>query len=137
MQRIQHLLRPTPQALNWKAAIAMLGVAAACLSIYAEASAADKSATADRNAVIDFGTCAKPAWPEGAVAAKRTGRVQLNFQVGSDGAVIDSKVDRSSGHPDLDEAARTGISKCRFKPAIKAGKPVEVWQKVQYVWVLE
>lgn len=137
MQRIQHLLRPVPQALNWKAALAMLGVAVACLSIYAEAAAADKHASADRRAVVDFNSCAKPAWPEGAIAARRTGRVQLNFQVGVDGAVKDSKVDRSSGHPDLDEAARAGIGKCRFKPAIKSGKPVETWQKMQYVWVLE
>ena len=51
--------------------------------------------------------------------------------------VKDSKVDRSSGHPDLDEAARAGIAQCHFNPALKAGKPVETWQKMQYVWVLE
>ncbi|MRX11608.1 TonB family protein [Pseudoduganella sp. FT25W] len=137
VMRIQHLLRPAPQSLNWKTAIAMLGVAMACVSVYAQATAADKSASADRAAVVDFKTCAKPDWPEAAVADKRTGTVQLNFLVGTDGKVKESKVDRSSGHADLDEAARTGIQKCQFHPAIKAGKAIEKWQKMQYVWTLE
>lgn len=137
MQRIQHLLRPAPQALNWKTAVAMLGVAVACLSVYAQATAADKNASNYRSALVDFRTCAKPAWPDGAIAANRTGTVQLEFKVGKDGQVKDSSVIHTSGHADLDEAARIGISKCRFKPATKAGKPFEIKQKVQYVWTLE
>jgi D-alanyl-D-alanine endopeptidase (penicillin-binding protein 7) len=137
MKRIQHLLRPAPQSVNWKAAIAMLGVAMACVSVYAEATAADKNAAGNRHALVDFNSCAKPVWPDGAIAALHTGTVQLNFQIARDGKVKDSKVDRSSGHLDLDEAARVGIAKCQFKPAIKAGKPVETWQRMQYVWTLE
>jgi D-alanyl-D-alanine endopeptidase (penicillin-binding protein 7) len=137
IMRIQHLLRPAPQSLNWKAAVTMLGVALACLSIYAEATAADQSAAKDKPAIVDFKTCSKPAWPEGAIAAQHTGNVQLNFLVGTDGRVKDSKVDRSSGHADLDEAARTGIEKCVFHPAVKRGKAIETWQKMQYVWTLE
>ncbi|RZT03810.1 TonB family C-terminal domain-containing protein [Duganella sp. CF402] len=137
MQRIQHLLRPAPQALNWKAAVAMLGVAVACLSVYAQATAADKSASNYKSALVDFNSCAKPVWPDGAIAANRTGTVSLEFKVGKDGKVKDSSVIRTSGHPDLDEAARTGISKCQFKPATKAGKPIDTKQKVQYVWTLE
>jgi D-alanyl-D-alanine endopeptidase (penicillin-binding protein 7) len=137
MMRIQHLLRPAPQALNWKAAVTMLGVALACLSIYAEAAAADKNASGTKSAVVNFNSCAKPVWPEGAIAASHTGTVKLSFQVGRDGKVRDSKVDSSSGYAELDEAARTGISKCQFKPARKSGKPVETWQKMQYVWTLE
>lgn len=137
MQRIQHLLRPTPQALNWKAAVAMLGVAVACLSVYAEATAADKSASSYKPALINFNTCAKPVWPDGAIAANRTGTVQLKFNVGKDGKVKDSSVTHTSGHADLDEAARVGISKCQFKPATKSGKPIDTKQQVQYVWTLE
>ena len=137
VMRIQHLLRPAPQSLNWKTAIAMLGVAIACVSVYAEATAADKSAATDRSAVVDFKTCAKPVWPEGAITAQHTGTVQLNFLIGVDGKVKDSKVDRSSGHAELDEAARTGIQQCQFRPAIKRGKAIEKWQMMQYVWTLE
>jgi bla regulator protein BlaR1 len=137
MVRIQQLLRPAPQAVNWKAAIAMLGVALACLSIYSEATAADKNASGRKPAVVNFSTCAKPVWPEGAIVAQRTGTVQLSFLIGMNGKVKDSKVEHTSGHPDLDEASRTGIQKCTFKPATKAGKPVESWTSLQYVWTLE
>lgn len=136
MKRIKHLLRPAPQALNWKAAIPMLGLAVACLSIYAEATAADKAA-ASTKARADFSSCAKPEWPQGAIAAERTGTVTLSFLVGVDGKVRQSKVRKSSGHPDLDEAARGGIEKCSFKPATRAGKPVQASTMMQYVWTLE
>jgi D-alanyl-D-alanine endopeptidase (penicillin-binding protein 7) len=137
MQRIQHLLRPAPQALNWKAALALLGVAAACLSVYAEATAADKKASGDKPAIVDFNTCSKPVWPQAALTEERTGTVQLAFLIGPDGNVKDTRVDHTSGHADLDEAARAGISLCHFKPATRAGKPVEKWQRMQYVWTLE
>lgn len=136
MERIKHLLRPAPQALNWKAAIPMLGLALACMSIYAEATAADKAARSTP-AVVDFSSCSKPVWPEGAIAAQRTGTVTLSFLVGADGKAKQSKVRKSSGHPDLDEASRVGIEKCTFKPATKAGKPIEALTKMQYVWTLE
>ncbi|RFP10601.1 MULTISPECIES: M56 family metallopeptidase [unclassified Duganella] len=137
MDRIQRLCRPAPQALNWKAALPMLGLALACMSIYAEAVAADKAAVANVHAVADFSTCSKPKWPEGAIARKETGTVTLKFLVGTDGKFKESQVAKSSGHPDLDEAARTGIEKCSFKPATSAGKPVESWMQMQYVWVLK
>jgi bla regulator protein BlaR1 len=62
MNRIKHLLRPAPQALNWKAAIPMLGLALACMSIYAEATAADKAAEQPRR------------WSTSAPAPSRSGR---------------------------------------------------------------
>jgi D-alanyl-D-alanine endopeptidase (penicillin-binding protein 7) len=136
MERIKHLLRPAPQALNWKAAIPMLGLALACMSIYAEATAADK-AVRSTPARINLSSCAKPAWPQGAIAAQRTGTVTLSFLVGADGKAKQSSIRKSSGHPDLDEASRGGIEKCIFKPATRAGKPVEALTMLQYVWTLE
>ncbi len=137
MDRIRRLCRPAPQALNWKAALPMLGLALACMSIYAEATAADKASAKKVSAMADFDHCAKPAWPEGAISRKETGTVTLSFLVGADGTLKDSKVKKSSGHSDLDEAARSGIFKCTFKPATQAGKPVQSWMHMQYVWVLE
>ena len=73
--------------------------------------------------MAEFNACAKPAWPGGAIAAQRTGTVTLSFLVGANGKLGQSKVVKSSGHPDLDEAARGDIQKCAFKPATQAGKP--------------
>ena len=114
----------------------LLALAAACLPIYANAAAADKTAEKTK-AVVDFNSCAKPVWPEASLKAQETGTVHLGFQIGTDGKVSASKVEKSSGHPALDEAARTGLEKCTFKPATAAGKPVKSWTRVQYVWVLK
>jgi D-alanyl-D-alanine endopeptidase (penicillin-binding protein 7) len=136
MERIQRLTRPAPRALNWKAAIPMLGLALACMTIYAEAVAADKAVGKTTGAVVDFNSCAKPVWPEGASARKEEGTVTLSFTIGTDGKAKSSEVVKSSGFTDLDEAARIGIEKCTFKAATRAGKPFESKMHMQYVWVL-
>ncbi|MFA9215742.1 MAG: M56 family metallopeptidase [Sphingomonadaceae bacterium] len=137
MLRIKRLLRPAPQALNWKAAIPMLGLAVACLALYAEATAADKTAAKRVPAVVDFNSCAQPVYPEASIKAVEEGTVTLGFLIDVDGKVSDAKVQKSSGHPALDAAAQTGIRLCSFKPATLAGKPVKSWLKMQYVWQLK
>lgn len=137
MSRITRLLRPAPQALNWKAAVPLLALAGACLGIYGQAVAADTTTSTDARPVLDFSTCAKPHYPAAALQAKQTGTVTLSFQVSAAGKVEQSSVARSSGYPALDEAARSGIAKCTFKPALAAGKAVSSPVQVQYVWALE
>jgi bla regulator protein BlaR1 len=133
MTRIKRLIRPDTQALNWKAAIPVLGLAAACLTVYANAAPEEKNAKRT-NAVADFSSCKKPIWPQDSHKAGHTGTVTLGFLVGADGKVKDSTVKMSSGHAPLDEAAREGITKCSFKPGTVNGKPVEAWMQMQYIW---
>lgn len=138
MQRIRHLMAPQQQRNNWKGVLAALGVAAACLTGYANARVEAANAPAARiPAIVDFRSCAKPLWPEEDLNAEHTGTVALSFKINESGNVIDSKVVHSSGHPGLDQAAQTGIAKCHFKPAKVRGKPVATWQQMQYVWTLE
>jgi bla regulator protein BlaR1 len=87
-------------------------------------------------ATADFFSCAKPIWPAAALAEKRTGKVTLMFEIDAEGRVLRSMVANSSGHADLDEAAREGISKCAFKPGTRDGKPVTSGMRMQYVWTL-
>ena len=88
-------------------------------------------------AVIDAGACTKPEYPKNSVRNKEEGRVVLGFLVGTDGRVIDSRIDKSSGYNDLDKAARQAVSLCRFKPGTVDGVPQEGWASLQYVWTLE
>ena len=80
--------------------------------------------------VLDFKSCDKPVWPKYDLRNEHTGTVTLSFVVDENGAVKDSSIVKSSGHPGLDEAARTGIAKCHFKNG-----PGKV--DLQYVWTLE
>lgn len=88
-------------------------------------------------ATVRFTTCAKPVWPKEALRKEQTGTVTLSFLIDADGNVSDSKLVKSSGYELLDNAALEGIRKCRFNPALVDGKPVAVWQQMQYVWTLE
>ena len=63
--------------------------------------------------------------------------MSLRFLVGADGKVIQSEVEKSSGYKRLDEAARAGLSKCQFKPAMVDGKPEQAWASIKFTWRLE
>jgi bla regulator protein BlaR1 len=137
MSRIRRLIRPDAQALNWKAAIPVLGLAAACVAGCAQMPAKEKAPVIMTRAVADFSSCAKPIWPKQSLRDENTGTVTLSFLVNKDGLVEDSKVVKSSGFVPLDMAAREGITHCHFKPATEDGKPVQSWTHMQYVWTLE
>lgn len=137
MSRIKRLVRPDTQALNWKAAIPVLGLAAMSAAVFAHAAPAARLAEPEKPAIADFASCAKPHYPAESIKLHHTGTVALGFLVAKNGTVKESKVTKSSGHAALDEAAHTALTKCRFKPATTKGKPVEAWTAVQYVWSLK
>lgn len=138
MQRIKRLVRPDTQALNWKAAIPVLGLSAILLVGCAQTPVADSAADAVTTPPLaQFNSCAKPMYPAEALAKRLQGTVTLQFKVETDGSVQDSKVMKSSGDASLDEAARVAIAKCTFTPATVNGKPKAAWAPVQYVWSVE
>jgi len=87
--------------------------------------------------VIDPTRCDKPEYPAAARRSRETGTVVLHILVGIDGRVIESDVQTSSGSKQLDEAAREGLSLCRFKPGRVDGKPEQAWATLRYVWKLQ
>ncbi|VXB88074.1 M56 family metallopeptidase [Massilia sp. 9I] len=135
MSRIKRLIRPDTQALNWKAAIPVLGLVIGAVS-FAHA-APTKPVKADTEAVLDLKTCKRPDYPAESIKQNQTGTVTRGFLVAKNGKVKESKLKKSSGHLALDEAAQTALQKCTFKAATAKGKPVESWAAVQYVWTLE
>jgi len=88
-------------------------------------------------AVVDAKTCDKPSYPPASVRANETGTVRLTFLIDVDGKVLDSKIERTSGSRRLDEAARAGLSLCKFRPATLNGRPERTWGRIDYVWKLE
>jgi len=144
--RIKRLLRPDVQALNWKAALPVLGLAVACAAgahtirptLAALESDNEAMAAVARSAVVDFSSCIKPHYPQADLEAGHVGTSTLKFGVDARGGVTDSAIVRSSGHPGLDEAARAALARCSFTPAqAQGGRPVPSWVSVQYVWTLE
>lgn len=87
--------------------------------------------------VIDARACATPEYPAMAIRAGWEGVVDLEFLIGLDGRVVESRTARSSGHARLDDAARDALSLCRFTPGTVDGKPERSWAHLRYNWQLD
>lgn len=88
--------------------------------------------------VIDANrNCSKPEYPSASRRLDEEGTVVLNFLIDLDGRAVESKVEKSSGFGRLDEAARSALGKCQFKPGTIDGKPERTWASIRYTWKLE
>lgn len=93
--------------------------------------------SAQKQLSVDLKSCAKPTWPKDSLRREETGRVTLEFLVGLDGKVLESKVLKSSGFPLLDMAAQDGLAKCQFTPPSSIGRSEPTRTRMQYVWTLD
>ena len=89
-----------------------------------------------RAVTLDVRHCARPDYPPAARAQGAQGTTYLGVLIGTDGVVLASRLERSSGYPQLDEAARAALSACRFAPAMRHGTPVQQWARSSYAWQL-
>lgn len=81
--------------------------------------------------------CAKPDYPARAARLGQSGTVMLALLVGTDGRVAGSRIESSSGSPELDKAAVAALSMCKFRPATKGGVAEPAWAQIAYEWTLE
>lgn len=67
----------------------------------------------------------QPNYPTLAIRQSRAGTAQVRLDVSAEGRVTASELARSSGHPDLDQAALKSTARWKFQPARTAdGTPV-------------
>jgi len=89
-------------------------------------------------AVIQPGaSCAKPDYPSASRRLEEEGTVGLKFLIGADGRVLQAEIEKTSGFPRLDEAARNALSKCQFRAGTIDGKAEQSWASIKYTWRLE
>jgi protein TonB len=71
-----------------------------------------------------------PSYP--AVARRRgyEGTVLLNVLVDKGGQVAELRVEESSGHAMLDQAALRSVRGWRFEPAVRGDEKVSMWVRV-------
>ena len=82
-------------------------------------------------------SCATPEYPIASRRAGEDGTVRLLFLIATDGQVIESRVEVSSGSPRLDDAARQALSLCHFTPGTVDGRLERSWARLDYVWRLK
>ena len=68
-----------------------------------------------------------PGYPASALRLGIQGTTLLRVRVLIDGRVGDVIVQRSAGHPDLDQAAADAVRRWRFEPAQRGNDPVAMW----------
>lgn len=82
-------------------------------------------------AVLQYASAPPPSYPRQALRNGLTGTVVLEVLVGIDGHPLQAEVVTSSGHRELDLAARRQVlARWMFKPAMQAGVPVQARGRV-------
>jgi D-alanyl-D-alanine endopeptidase (penicillin-binding protein 7) len=127
--------------LRRKAAVPALIVALACSGCaHTERPAHTQTPANQENssiAIAMFNTCTRPKFPPADLRANHQGTVKIDYLVNEEGKAVDSRILQSTGYPAMDEAARSALLKCRFKPAHQDGRPVAKWTEVLYIWKID
>ena len=89
------------------------------------------------SAVQYLGEPPVPEYPRLSIRANETGRVMLRIWIDEGGLPQKVSVERSSGHPRLDEAGLAVMKKARFKPYTENGQAVAGWAFVPFDFALE
>jgi periplasmic protein TonB len=81
---------------------------------------------ASTKASLDRGTCSSfdPKYPPASIRNEETGSLVVHVNVDATGNPTSVSVTKSSGHPRLDEAAKSWLMTCRFRAPTVDGKPV-------------
>ena len=78
------------------------------------------------------------AYPPLSLRRRETGLVTVRAYIGTEGGTSRTvQVERSSGHPRLDQAALAAVQGARFKPYAERGRPVEGWALIPIRFELE
>lgn len=78
-----------------------------------------------------------PEYPRLSKRAGETGRVLIRVYIDEGGLAQNLHVNRSSGHPRLDDAALAAVQRARFKPYTENGRPVPGWAFIPIEFELE
>jgi TonB family protein len=81
--------------------------------------------------------CVPPDWPDSSVRFDEPPDIDLELLIDVAGAVLKTKLVKSSGSKTFDDAARVALARCIYPPLSRAGKPVRGWVSVHYRWTLE
>ena len=84
-----------------------------------------------------FITQVKPVYPEEVKKAGIEGSVLVKSFINTSGSVTEVEIIETSGNDLLDKAAVEAAQKCKFKPAIKDGRPVAIWVAYKINFKLE
>lgn len=80
--------------------------------------------------------CREPSYPSASERLGEQGTSAISLLIGEDGKVRSTRIDASSGHERLDDAAIRAFSRCKFIVGTIDGKPEASWFSIRYKWVV-
>lgn len=80
--------------------------------------------------------CREPEYPSASERLGEQGTSSVSLLIGTNGKVVESRVDGSSGSKRLDAAAIKAFSQCKFSVGTVDGKPEPTWFPIKYKWVI-
>ncbi|WP_374404014.1 energy transducer TonB [Niveibacterium sp.] len=81
--------------------------------------------------------CNMPQYPAASLAGNEVGTVRLLFLISTGGEVLESRIEQTSGHERLDQAALEALSACRFRPLKTNGVVHKRLGRVEFEWRLD
>jgi protein TonB len=124
-----------PRADEWRSFAVGTDVPAAATTAEAASPAVVAVAPASVNAAYLHNPL--PRYPSAARRAGEQGTVMLRVLVSRDGTTARVEIDKSSGSPHLDAAARETVKAWHFAPARRGAEAIESWIVVPVVFRLE
>lgn len=109
-------------------------VALACLFAFSSMAFAGSSAV--RYHAVPS-SCAAPIFPISSARFGEPPSTVFDFRIDAKGIVRESRIIRTSGAREFDEAARVALIRCVYTPLIVEGRPKGGWLRVHYQWVME
>lgn len=79
----------------------------------------------------------EPLYPAKEIRLEHTGTVVLSVYVLGNGRIGEVRIEQSTGHPALDEAAAREARTWRLKPGTRDGVPVAMWKQIPITFRLK
>lgn len=106
-------------------------------SAYAQEFDASNTVIVKAHPLLNTNNCSLPKYTTETLKSEQTGTVELKYLVDSNGQIVDSKIEKSSGFRELDRKSLNSIKKCSFDMPSKRNVDqlnATTWMRVNVVW---
>jgi len=118
---------PTPAATNPLTEQTPMSTPAVADAPAAAPSTGTPDSSAGESRMLAYDGALKLRYPPTSMSRKEQGTVLLRVLVDAAGFVQKIEIARSSGHSQLDNAARDAVQRAHFRPVLRDGEAVEAW----------
>jgi protein TonB len=119
---------PTPSVISTTAPESLMSAPAGTgAPTSGPATGAAEAPAAGETRTLAYDGALRLRYPPGSMRQREQGTVLLRVLVDASGGVQRVEIEHSSGHPQLDTAAREAVQRAHFRPVLRDGLAVPAW----------